>query len=314
MTTGAAGHRNQATGLATAVGGRIVEKTIALRWPWRLFPGHLCPSPLRGLDPDFDVPAPPWPDLLITCGRRATAVSIAIRHAARGRTLTVHVQNPQCRLDAFDLIIAMRHDRIVGSNVIAVDTALHPITTDRLAEGAKVWAARFAGLPRQRLGVLVGGPTSGQPLNAAIAEQLVKAIELFHAKTGGGVLLSPSRRTPPAVKRLVADRLAAEPWAYVWDETGDNPYLGILAYADGFVVTSDSVSMISEALSTGRPVATFALGGHRRHEQFMNHLRTAGAGLPFAGSFPTKPTRDFRDANRIAAERVIALLKDQLGM
>ena len=82
----------------------------------------------------------------------------------------------------------------------------------------------------------------------------------------------------------------------------------------GFVVTSDSVSMISGGAVNRTAVATFALGGHRRHEQFMNHLRTAGAGLPFAGSFPTKPTRDFRDANRIAAERVIALLKDQLGM
>src|SRR5262249_36397001 len=41
----------------------------------------------------------------------------------------------------------------------------------------------------------------------------------------------------------------------------DNPYLGFLALADTVIVTGDSMSMIAEACSTGRPVHIFEFGG-----------------------------------------------------
>ena len=40
----------------------------------------------------------------------------------------------------------------------------------------------------------------------------------------------------------------------VWDGTGDNPYFAYLALADALLVTADSVSMVSEAAATGKPV------------------------------------------------------------
>lgn len=36
---------------------------------------------------------------------------------------------------------------------------------------------------------------------------------------------------------------------YFW--LGSNPHMGHLAWADAFVITADSVSMLSEACSTG---------------------------------------------------------------
>ena len=86
VTTGEAGMRAQALGLAEALGHPFEERRIALRRPWRWLPGHLCPFPLMGLDAAHDILAPPWPDILITCGRRSTAVSIAIRKRSRGNT------------------------------------------------------------------------------------------------------------------------------------------------------------------------------------------------------------------------------------
>ena len=48
---------------------------------------------------------------------------------------------------------------------------------------------------------------------------------------------------------------------YRWDPatTGENPYLGLLAHADRFVVTGDSISMMVEVASLGKPLAIFAL-------------------------------------------------------
>src|SRR6056297_1543837 len=118
LTTGEAGMRSQVLGLCDRMGLAFTEKCIGLRAPWRWLPGHLCPCPLRGLAAEGDALAPPWPDLLISCGRRSTAAAIAIRRASGGRTLTVHLQNPRTPPDHFDLVIAHPHDGIAGANVI----------------------------------------------------------------------------------------------------------------------------------------------------------------------------------------------------
>ena len=48
---------------------------------------------------------------------------------------------------------------------------------------------------------------------------------------------------------------------YRWsaETAADNPYLALLALADRFVVTGDSVSMMVEVASLGRPLAIFSL-------------------------------------------------------
>jgi hypothetical protein len=44
----------------------------------------------------------------------------------------------------------------------------------------------------------------------------------------------------------------------MWSNKGEeNPYYGYLALADQFIVTGDSVSMMTEATATGRPVAIY---------------------------------------------------------
>jgi mitochondrial fission protein ELM1 len=56
---------------------------------------------------------------------------------------------------------------------------------------------------------------------------------------------------------------------FFWESGEVNPYLGLLALADAIVVTSDSVSMVSEACATGRPVHVFNVGyGHEKLRKF----------------------------------------------
>ena len=50
---------------------------------------------------------------------------------------------------------------------------------------------------------------------------------------------------------------------HLWRRGGDNPYRRFLADADEIVVTSDSVSMVADALGTGKPVSVYRLG--QRH-------------------------------------------------
>jgi mitochondrial fission protein ELM1 len=270
ITTGEAGFRTQARGLAQALVPGAQEKTIGLGAPWSLAPPALWPLTLRGLDRSKDGLAPPWPDLVVSCGRRAAKAAIAVKRASGGRTLAVHIQNPLAPLGEFDLVIAMRHDGIDGPAVMQIDTALHDVTPQLLAAAADDWRARFAALPRPLTGVLLGGSTRRHPFGADQARDLAGRLEALRAE--GGLAITPSRRTPEDVKAILREAFAGDGGVYLWDEAGDNPYRGILALSDRIVATGDSVSMVSEAVASGHPVAVFDIGGGRRHARFIDNL------------------------------------------
>jgi hypothetical protein len=99
----------------------------------------------------------------------------------------------------------------------------------------------------------------------------------------GSALVTASRRTGEEGLRLVRERLAGLP-AAIWDGAGDNPYFAYLALADAFLVTADSVSMISEAAATGKPVHILGLdGGNAKFARFHQVMRQAGVTRPFTG-------------------------------
>jgi mitochondrial fission protein ELM1 len=290
------------------------EWVIDLSPPWAWLPGKLAaPVALLALDAKKDRPAPPWPDLLITCGRRATAVSIAIRSASRGRTRTVHIQNPLTALGAFDLVVAMEHDAIAGPNVISVPTALHDVTPARLAAAARSWRALLAPDGRPLVGVLLGGATKHQPFDVAQVDALIERLQAVRNALSARVAVTPSRRTPPEARRRLAERLADDPDAYVWDFEGENPYLGILALSERLVVTSDSVSMISEALATDAGVEIFGEPAGRKQTAFIGGLIARGLVRPFEGQLAPPALRAPLDATGLAAQAVRVMLAARTG-
>ena len=281
---------SQAVGLAEAVGWPFEIKTIRLRAPWILLPGHLCPFALWGLREPL---VANWPDLLITCGRRSVAVSIAIRKASRGRTFTIHIQDPQVPARFFDLVAPPRHDGMGGENVVSTRGALHRITPAILETAAAVWRERL-GSPT--VAVLLGGDSRAYRFTMNSAKTLADGLALID----GHIVVTPSRRTSAEVVGLLRRRL---PRAWFWDGTGDNPYLGMLALAQHLVVTEDSVSMLSEVAATGKPLYVAAMdGGSTRLEAFHALLREEGVTRPFDGRLESWSYEPIDDTPRIAAE------------
>jgi mitochondrial fission protein ELM1 len=284
LTTGEAGMRSQVIGLAEATGLAIVEKQIRLRPPWSWLPGHLCPFPLAGLDRAHDRLEPPWPDLLISCGRRSTAASIAVRRRSGGHTMTVHIQDPQAPPSAYDFVIPMRHDGLTGANVFPVDTALHRISSSVRNEAEKTWRQRLKPHNGDLLGIVLGGANRHYGFSADTIALLHNVIEDARRRETG-VIVTPSRRTGQAVSEGLMRRFGSDPGFSLWDGSGENPYAGILAVSDRLIVTGESVSMISEALATGRPVHILPLAGSgRRHERFLDNLYQRQLADPINGS------------------------------
>ncbi len=292
LTTGEAGAAGQAEGLAAAVARPYEVKRVRLHRPWSWLPAHRqVPGLLRvGLAEPLGTP---WPELLITCGRKSASISVAIRRASQGRCFTVHVQNPRIPLRHFDLVVPPRHDRVSGPNVLETRVALHRLTPEMLAAAGEAWRNKLGPL---NVAVLLGGRSRSHHFTPETLEQLAEGL----ARLEGPIAVTASRRTEQGVTAALKARL---PEAWFWDGTGCNPYPGMLALARHIVVTEDSVSMISEAVSTGKPVYTARMaGGSRRLARFQSSLMADGIIRRFDGRLADWRYEPIHDLPRIAAE------------
>ena len=298
---GKIGMANQVLGLAEAVGYPVVEKALALRAPWRHLAPPLWIHPMAALAPEGARLEPPWPDLLIACGRGVTALALAVKRLSRGRTLWVQVQDPRFARRHVDLMVVPQHDPARGDNVLLTVGAVHRVRPASLEAGRVRFDPLFAALPRPLVGVLIGGSNRVYRLTPAIARALGEQLAALAAQ-GFGIAITPSRRSGETALRALAEPLRGVPH-YDWDGTGENPYLGLLAHADALIVTGDSVNMVSEAASTGKPVHVVGLeGGSAKFRRFHELLRRAGIARAFTGKIERWSYEPPDDTERAAAE------------
>jgi len=137
------------------------------------------------------------------------------------------------------------------------------------------------------ISVFIGGDTPHYDLNAAFAEALAAQVLRACEAVNGVCLVTTSRRTSPAVERILADRLGRHPRCRLLllasHDPIDGTMEGMLGWAEVTVVTGESISMVSEACASGRPVVVVEppLRGAPRaeltkHQQFLNSLVAEG--------------------------------------
>lgn len=302
MTTGEIGMISQVVGLGQAVGLPFEIKTVKPRAPWRWLPGHWAArlGVLASLDSNDGI-KPPWPDLLITCGRRSVATAIAIKRASGGRTFTVHIQDPRVPPTCFDLVVPPAHDRLTGPNVFPTQGALHKLTREALAQAAEQFRTAFASVRRPFVAVLIGGKSKAYDLSAARMHELAAQLKDLAVDRSAGLVVTTSRRTGTENEAILREVLAGTD-AIVWSGQGENPYLAMLAMADFIIVTEDSASMVSEACFTGKPVYVAKLEGRsRRFDAMHRSLQEAGFTRPFDGKLESWEYAPLDENQRIAA-------------
>jgi hypothetical protein len=288
ISPGQAGMKAQCRGIAEALGLDFEFKDVAFRAPYSWLPEVALArgNPLAMLTAQSPDLSGPWPDMAITLGSRCAPIGVAMKRRSLGKVFALHVQRPAVPVDWLDAVIAPAHDEVVGANVIETQVALHHVTPAKRAAAAEIWAPKLAGLKRPLIAVILGGSNGWRrfQMTPAAVARLAAGLESL-AAAGCGLALTPSRRTDPPAREKLA-KTVRDLGGYAWNGEGDNPYLGLLALADGIVVTEDSVSMTSEALSTGKPVFVAALEGRSgRIAAFQAALQAKGFTRPFEGRF-----------------------------
>ena len=305
--------RSQALGLAEATarltGGRVTEKTLAIRGPWDRLPAALWGDPFARLADGSDEIAPPWPDVLIGCGRRTVPFALAMPKSV----LTVQTQDPRTDPARFGLVVPPAHDEVRGGNVFPILGSPNRLTEARLAEDARLLADHLPPLPRPLTAFLIGGDSKDHRMTPAAVTGIMDVAEAA-AALGQGLLVTYSRRTPETAIAALTECFEALP-AWVWDGRDvpglGNPYFGMLGLAERILVTNESANMLTEAGYTGRPVHALPLqGGGAKWRRFHGALTEHGVLNPDAGLADHWTYPPLRETER-AAEVVAAAMRER---
>ncbi len=246
------------------VEARLEEKQLAWN-ALRVVPNLLLPPTLKILPAharrQFE---PPWPDVVIGVGRRAVPVARWIQRRNENARI-IWLGRPRAPLCWFDMVLSTpQYGLPRESNVVMLDLPpVLPAETDE-RELAR-WREKFSGLPRPLMGVLVGGAHWPLRFDARDAKKLGQDVFSLISEIGGGWVVSTSPRTGSRQARVLHEVLGAPSRFYYWRENGqhNNPHRALLRLADCFVVTSDSASMIAEAVLSGKQVFLFDLQRQR---------------------------------------------------
>jgi mitochondrial fission protein ELM1 len=256
------GDNAQVLALAEALGWPCEAKRLSCRRTELLTNLLLGPN-LLGLQRGRSSPLrPPWPDLVITSGRRNEPIARWIRRRSGGSARLVHIGRPWARPQRWDLILTTPQYQVPRlPNVQYNEGVLYRVPEDRLRRAAASWRPRLAHLPAPWIAVLGGGHSGPYIFDQRAARRLAGEAEHLARRSGGSLLVTTSARTPPAAAAVLADGLSVPHYLYRWQpQAEDNPYMAFLALADAFIVTGESASMLGEACARGKPVYIFDPG------------------------------------------------------
>ena len=305
-----AGNVNQLLGIAEQL--KTDFERIDIRYTgWVRLPNWLRGRTLLGLtEASKKNLTPPWPDVVLSAGRRSFPVARYIRKKSKKHTLIVQLMNPgSTGFYEAALVVLPMHDSFTkkAANVMRVVGAAHRITPARLKVERAKWEHVFSKYPHKRIAVIVGGATKDKPFTLQMAQDLIEAVKRLKPKS---LLVTTSRRTPAAVVDFLQRELPTPHFFYRYGDKTENPYFGLLACADEIVVSGDSISMCSECCGTGLPVYIFAPDDMMspKHKRFHTSLYADGYAVPLEAAAHTpcgalNPARDI-------AERIAELIDD----
>jgi uncharacterized protein len=294
LLDGVSGHDSQVLGVVEALGLRFSKKKIAYndsanKANFLKFDGLATIDKKKS-----DIISAPWPDIIVSCGRKAGAVARSIKKKARKagtKTFAAHILWPGSTF-GFDLIACPQHDIIPfpfsgSKKLYRFLGSPNRISKEFLLNEYRIWARTIGELPSPRIAVLVGGDSKKTSFTEAHAKFLSEQVVQLCSKFKTAVMVTTSRRTNETVASYLESELKRRIGRYLhfhdFNKTKANPFYAFLQLADIIIVTGDSVSMCSESCSTGKPVYIFAPEGSasEKHLEFHRALYEKGYAQEF---------------------------------
>ncbi|MDD5347076.1 MAG: ELM1/GtrOC1 family putative glycosyltransferase [Candidatus Omnitrophica bacterium] len=224
------------------------------------------------------------PDIIISAG--SSLVPINYQLAGENQALSFVIMRPSFfSTRRFDLVVMPGHDSPPKrKNVVVTNGALNLIDEEYLAGQKRqlIDTLQLSDIAsRPCVGLLLGGDSKDFSLGPGPVNRVLGGLQAAVEKTGAWLLITTSRRTPPEVEAAVRHRLKgfSRTKLLVIANERNYPFAvgGIIGSSSVIVTSPESISMISEACSSGRQVVVFDCGGlSGRHRKFLDNLERGG--------------------------------------
>jgi KDO2-lipid IV(A) lauroyltransferase len=292
LSDGKAGHRNQAIAVAemieAALGSRLkargigetpIVKTrvVELKFKNRfarilldiasVFARPRCQGCLRCLrfclNRNSFEEIKRYTDIIVSCGASTVGAGSFLKYENNAKGIVI-MKPGLCRNKKFDLVILPRHDalRKLRPNMMVTEVAPNRVVSE--CQSVRVSECRGIGL-------LIGGDAKNYRLEKKTVEEVVNSILKVSEEMSLDIFASTSRRTSREIDNLVKERLGNCPRCRLVIIANEDNREGVVQeifdQSELVVVSPESISMISEAVSSGRHVVAFESQSAERRAQ-----------------------------------------------
>ena len=300
LTEGMHGMISQVEGMAKALKTDFRHKIVRLSFPWDLIPPKFTPISNIILKDKIYIDDNKIPDLIISCGRKSVVPSIFLKKK-NPKIFTIHIQDPKVNLRNFDAIVCPEHDSLEGDNIYISKGAIHYITTSEIIKAKSYLVDKIKS--DKIVSLILGGPNKYYKFDKNQLVTIFNTIKSKFVSKGYKIIVIPSMRTPREIIDLATKEIGES--GYVENKVDKQAYLSAYALAEYIVVTCDSISMISEAATSGKPIFVAHMKAKKnnyRFKRFFDLFKKIGITRDLGENIETWSYDKYNESQRIALE------------
>ncbi|MBN1688199.1 MAG: mitochondrial fission ELM1 family protein [Candidatus Omnitrophica bacterium] len=218
-------------------------------------------------------------DFVISAGASLAPLNLCLAKDSKAKSIVIMKPSFPFQFFRYDLAVIPAHDRgKVPTRIFRRLLALGESEPQKIQEASKKIADEIPLPEKIKISVFLGGPTRHFRMELSKIEVLFSALDRLSKKVGD-YLVTTSRRTPDFIARYLKDKIARDRSCQMLVVAKEDPrpevVLGMMDLADILIVSEDSISMISEAVQTGKKVIVLNLDTKSlpdKHRRFQKAL------------------------------------------
>jgi len=232
-------------------------------------------------------------NFIISCGSSIAGVNNLLSRDSSAKSIAI-LKPGLLSCERFDLVVLPQHDepkRKNYKNLFAITYAApNLVMSEYLKEQSEALLNRYSHLKdshKPKIGLFIGGSAKTVFLSDRQIKILIRQIKEVLKEINMDILITTSRRTPLRIERLLHKEFKKYPDCPLLilanQENVAEAVGGILGLSDIVVVSGDSLSMISEAASSGKKTIVFlpqmkakVLKGENKYAAFTERLNAQG--------------------------------------
>jgi len=235
--------------------------------------------------PSYETLMKTYAEFVVSCGSATAPANIFMAKENDAKNVIIMKPSPILGARKFSLCIIPEHDRPAKrKNVVKTVLAPNLMSVEALRTNGDKLRGYAKTAKGNVVGVLIGGDNAEFALTPRIAEDLARELLEFAKKRDAELLVTTSRRTSVAVESVLKHMLKDDPRGKLLvianEKNAPEVMPGILDISNIIVVSGESISMVSEAISSGKKTIAFSLEkrarGATKHERALESLADGG--------------------------------------